>query len=421
LPKAKKIIIALIILYFWFLISNPQNRFIILGTLHIEKFLIVIIIGLTLCYERVKITNVKRSLFVIALYGAMLLSYLLSPYKSFYLVDFWFEHYWKVIILYFILELSISSVEDLNQVMFGFLIASTIYQMHSWLDFIVGGSYVYQQGIRRMVGVWTSGIGSANYFGFLGLFTIPFAHYYYSISTSRGKILGGVSLIISCSSTIYSGTRGGIVGLALYLIIAFFDAKNKRKYILVLTMTITIFIIILPSDLRSRYTNQIFKLDEISFEDKYSKIAADSAHGRIRGLFEGLLLFKERPFIGFGPGASSIAKYYFLGVPEETEEQYQIMQLHNFYGQIVSEIGIVGSGIFIFILFDYFLPLNRSKKLIAPYEKILIDGQYTTLRRSMFVLLVYGMFGHILYSYYFILLFALNGINKNAHKFNMKL
>ena len=72
----------------------------------------------------------------------------------------------------------------------------------------------------------------------------------------------------------------------------------------------------------------------------------------------------RKPLLGYGPGSSSIARgdVRTNGFNIERIEDKQSLQLHNLFGQVIGELGLVGGIIFFFIIYNYLKELNSIKK-----------------------------------------------------------
>ncbi|MBD3315029.1 MAG: hypothetical protein GF344_04525 [Chitinivibrionales bacterium] len=90
--------------------------------------------------------------------------------------QWWLATYRKFFVFYLLALCTIRTVGDVLRVALGFAVNLLLYQSHTLLDFLRGCCYVYQQGMKRNIGIWSSrGIGAANGFGSVSLFGIPFA------------------------------------------------------------------------------------------------------------------------------------------------------------------------------------------------------------------------------------------------------
>jgi O-antigen ligase len=97
----------------------------------------------------------------------------------------------------------------------------------------------------------------------------------------------------------------------------------------------------MPADLQERF-NTIF-------DDSINPVATRSAEGRIEGFRRGLKLFELSPIWGVGAGCSALAVDQLLHLENPG-------QLHNLYGQLLSELGVLGAVSFLLLLFSLYGP-----------------------------------------------------------------
>ncbi|MDA8324670.1 MAG: O-antigen ligase family protein [Nitrospiraceae bacterium] len=403
--------LLLVTLYLWALITTPQNRFEFLGAIQFEKII------MAACWAALALTGRLRpkatvgTFLLILFYGALFMSFLFSPYSGYAAALHWKETYWKLIVLYFLILFSVDSMRDAVQLIAGQVIVLFLYEAQSWLDYIRGGSYVYQQGMRRIIGLWSGGgIGAGNAFGSMALMGIPFGMLWYSkTKSSKIKKLLLFFFIMSAASIVYSGTRGAFLGLLFLVLMVLAYRKKKARLFIGLILLVVSFAAFAPPYLKHRYLDQMtFNYKQFGGDQALDKSAAEDAEGRIQGLEDGWRMFLKRPVFGYGPGASPIARQEVRSdAPSVNGEGQVFMQLHNFYGQILSESGIIGTGLFVLILARYFAQ-TRKLKVRDSFE----TGQSTIqfgrfLSLSIMLLLFYGFASHLLYDYNWLILFAL--------------
>lgn len=402
----------LIILYFWILVATPHYRFRFLEDIHFERIVMLLSWAILIFSNKVKIRLSRVTLLILLFYFWMLISYFFSPYQNFKMAQWWFENYWKLIVFYFLILFSINDIKDLFFIFAGFVVVLFLYQMHSWYDFLHGGSYVWQQGIKRISGVWGGGeLGAANQFGMIALFSIPITFFWFNATKKRvSKFFLSFSFFMSFASIIYSGTRAAMVSLFFFIFLIIINRKQKNFKILILfSLLFLIILLVLPEGLKHRYFDLISdKEAETQNETASDKIARDSALSRLEGLQDGWELFLKRPVFGYGPGSSAIARSEINEVIAKRDDP---LELHSLYGQVLSETGFIGTFLFLLIIIIYLYQLYSMKDIQKIDLEDLIDINNYKLLLQNFILLVlfYGFFSHTLYRYYWLLLFACHG------------
>ncbi len=342
---------------------------------------------------------------VLIFYLFLNVSYFLSPYQDYPLAKEWIGNYWKFIVLYFLILFSINDMKDIFYIFTGLVLILFLYQAHSWNDFLHGGSYVWQQGIRRIVGIWSEGIGAANYFGVVTLYSLPFALFWFKSADRKSiKVMMTFYFFISLLSIVYSGTRGAMLGVIFFILINIRTLKHVKIAIVVFAIASSLSVLALPDYLKHRYFRFIPLISEKTYHMSYTieEEQKKSALARLSGLIDGWELAKRKPIFGYGPGSSPVAR------KKVNEELYYNKEydygMHNLYGQVLSETGFSGTILFFLIIFKYFYQF-RSIKNIAENDAQLSNYRLV-LQNSMLLLLFYGVASHTLFRYNWLILFA---------------
>lgn len=404
--------IYLIIVYLWMIIVNPQQRFEILGAMHFERILMALSWGAVFLFGKSRLRFTGLTLVIVVFFLWQLMGYYFSPYSSYEASVHWITNYWKLIVFYFLLLISINDFDDMFNIFKGLVIVLFIYQAHSWIDFINGGSYVYQQGIKRIVGVWSGGVGAANAFGMITLFSMPFAFFWYRNAERRSvKAFLVFFIAMSVATIIFSGTRASMVGLICLLFLTFGTSPRRIKVFFLMITAATVIFMLLPESLRYRYTDLIFVEETAETASRSERIAIDSALSRKDGLIDGWNLALKRPVYGYGPGSSALARSEIREIRVDVGQNNSYLQLHNLYGQLMSETGFIGSIIFAAIVILFFAQLSGAGRLkhIAEHERKQLANFTSVLKITMLLWLFYGFFSHTLYRFNWFLLFGCQG------------
>jgi len=403
-PHRNRLSTLLILFYLALLVIQPQNRFPYLGEIQFEKIVVGAIVATLIFGKGIALKAGRMTFLVLAFYAILLVSYLVSPYNQFQLSQEWLGNYWKYILLYFLIILSTKELRSLRLLFIGFAGIIAFYQAYSWWDFLHGGSYVWQQGIRRMVGMWTEGIGAANYFGMLTVYSLPFLLFWYQASeekVTKAFVLG--CFFMTTMSVVYSGTRGALL---TFLFFVAFNLIRMKKYLAICVSLAVLFLSvqILPSYLVQRYSTVI---PSLAIENRESDSTVDemqrgSALSRLNGITDALSLVAIRPLIGHGPNSSPLAR---MQVNEMFADSEEVFQMHSLYGQVLAESGILGTAIFFLIVLTCLAGLGRvprrssDDRCVALYQEALVN--------FLLILLCYGFASHTLYRYYWPLAWGL--------------
>lgn len=405
--KYKNYTIILILVYLWILVADPQQRFPIIGDLRVEKILIILSWVSLFLTGKFNFKFNALSFLVVFFFFWLLLSYSLSSYQDYPLAQHWIDNYWKFIVLYFLILFAINDLKDIYVLLTGFVVIIFLYQAHSWFDFLMGGSYVYQQGIKRIIGVWSFGIGAANYYGMITMISLPFAYFWFKTADKKvTKRLLILYFLMTFASVVYSGTRGALISVLFFIFLNMRSFKQIAILGIVLVSVVLITYYALPDYLQYRYFSLLVEKDyHVDISEDSEEIAKGSAEGRLQGLVDGWKVALQHPLIGVGPGASAIArKHVNAKLLYNSESDFQ---LHNLYGQIFSESGFVGTLIFLSIIIVFFVQLRYIKYLCD--KKTEYYHYKVALQNFMLIMLFYGMASHTLYRYYWFVLFAAHG------------
>jgi O-antigen ligase len=165
---------------------------------------------------------------------------------------------------------------------------------------------------------------------------------------------------------------------------------------------------LLPNDVKGRFLTLFAPKDSGELTNA-EKVAAASAEGRLQGLIDGFRIANQAPFWGVGPNCSAEAAFD-MRVEEGIESGNYVLQLHNLYGQVVAELGYPGFLIWVGIYLNSVVSIyraNASKKHLNDVESEQFKWTGQLLLGWLVVLAVYGMAGHTLYDYKWLVTFAI--------------
>jgi O-antigen ligase len=398
-------VILIVVYVFWFFTTPYRsNRLGFLGPLQFEKILAISLLGLTLIAGRIQNLFNAVSILMFAVCGAMLMAFLTSEYPNFGSAQHWANDYWKKIVFFVIVAIGLRKAQHLDHVIKGIVCVIVFYQLLSWTDFVRGGSYVYQQGMKRMVGLWSErGYGAANQFGIMSALGLPFIYYWYQSVESRfWKYAMFACGILAMLSIVFTGSRGSLVVAIALLCFTFRSTLIHPKVLALFAIAGLLIIPVLPEKIKHRYWDLMVmssSLDQESLSNA-DKMAIHSGKDRFAGLQNGFKLAAHRPLFGYGPGTSALAAVTVLGVGKKG----QLLQLHNLYGQIAAETGLIGFAIWLAMMGFVFLKLYSLRNTFG--IGTIGYSMAGALISGLFVMLAYGMFAHSFYDEKWLLLIA---------------
>lgn len=292
------------------------------------------------------------------------------------------------IIASIILGASLASFDGLWQIIFG-------------IDFIRGHAPILNIGLKRA----TAAFPNANVFGiYLSAITpliIGLTLYYFK---GAKKIIMFLVSALAVSGIILTFSRG--TALALYLGVLFLSIMKKHKIIFVLLIILLlIFPFILPKNIKE-WARQV----------NYNPIIFMCNSDRISVYRNTLNMIQHHPLIGVGTNTFS-KNYFSYKLPEPRgAETADYMYAHNHFLQMAGEIGLIGLGIFLWLLFRLFKRCSHiSRNLKDEYLAIIS----LSLIGCIISFLVNGLTETSLYySRVAIIFWYLAGFSLSLHKFN---
>jgi len=207
-----------------------------------------------------------------------------------------------------------------------------------WSSHIISGGYaIYRNfvvGIRRVDGFThnPNRLGSI----MMMFIIINFAILLY---TNRKNLKIGVfsiiGIIVGTLALFASSSRGALLGLIAGLfIVALLKGKKFLIYLLIGLILLSLF-------MPSYYKNRISKLTDITSNNVYSRLSMYKA---------GFDMFKEKPILGIG--LNNVRTVYDMyDLPEFEHFGNEHRNLHNLYINILVELGAIGFGILIYLIF----------------------------------------------------------------------
>jgi putative inorganic carbon (hco3(-)) transporter len=243
------------------------------------------------------------------------------------------ERFLKAICFYFFAVMTITSVKRLQQFLAVFVGVQTFrvfepLYLHLtegyWGSFTNMGNY---ELMNRLSGS-PFDIINPNGLAFVILVVISLAHSLLYHGSRMQKLLYLALLVPLLYAMTLTGSRSGVVVLALFALMVVWRSKH-RVVMLSAVVGICVIAAVSMSDLeRQRY---------LSIVDKDAK-GAETAQGRVEGLWVDFMVGMQRPIFGHGLGTSLEANANAHG---------EAMPSHTLYTEVLQELGLVGVGLFI--------------------------------------------------------------------------
>ncbi|HAJ32095.1 MAG TPA: hypothetical protein DCK79_01790 [Candidatus Atribacteria bacterium] len=306
-------------------------------------------------------------------------------------------------LLYFVITNNIKYEQQINRILNVILIIGGLFGIYGILQY---------QGID--FSFWTGNIGRQNVFGLFGNVNY-FAEYliipltiavplFFVSKNKMKKLLLLIGILAMGGSLILTFTRGSYLGFGTSLIFMFFlfifsggkaFIKDNKKLFIIISLAIIIIIslFVIPNPLNKPGT----LVSKIKGRTSVTQLIQGSSIKRRMAIWKfTALMIKDHPLLGSGIGTY---KYNTLKYQAEFFEQGENRSLyphgfadkaHNEYLQLWAEMGIIGLGIFIWLVICYFnYGIKILNKIKNHYKQAILIG----LMGSIVAVLVDGIFG----------------------------
>ncbi len=310
--------------YLFLLIFRPYEYWPMLGEFRIERIYMLIFMTVVFLHKDKRFISNPLNGLVVCFTLTLLLSgaFGISWGNSWpFIVD-----YLKYVVFYFMVILSVRNEEDFRLVLLAFLGVMFLYVGKSAWEFFVHDRFVFRMGIKRMIGIDTS-YGDPNAFAASICYSLPLA---WALVRSRFRSAWitrflWVYGLLALMAVMFTGSRSGMVTFILFLLLIVLGSSRKVWGILLVGLVLVVSWDYMPEDLQRRFLS--------TFNGEYSAVGAQaSAEGRTRGFLRGLELYKSNPILGIGPHNFPLTWPGMATGPN----------VHNVYGQLLSELGTAG-------------------------------------------------------------------------------
>lgn len=386
--------------YLFLFIFRPFEYWEWLGTYHIERIYMIGLIFVVTFWSGKRYKHHPIATALLVFFGVICFSVAIAYRPDKALDQVW--EYFKLIVLFFVILLSVRNERDFRILVIALLAITGIYVGKSLWEFVVHGRHVYRMGFRRLVGIDKT-FGDPNTFAATILYSLPFAVALWKTSVSNRLKLGLMFYGVMCVAAIgLTGSRAGMVSFIFFLFLLWTRGKMKIIGALGVIVVLAVAWYALPGQYQMRF--------ETIYDDSINRSATTSAQGRWEGLKKGVRLFELSPLWGWGVGNFPYA-VEAIGVTDQ-------MQSHNLYGQLLAELGILGSIAFIWLCYLIFKTqrdvLNLKPK--RPKDNLFLQMSIASFN-TLLLLLFQGNFGHNLYRYTWVWICAILII---SHHFSMR-
>lgn len=306
-------------------------------------------------------------------------------------------------LLYFIVTNNINYEHQVNRILNILLIIGGLFGIYGILQYngIDLPIWIRNVGRQQVFGLF----GNVNYFAEYLIIPLPIAISLFFVSRNKFKKTLLLMGILAMGMTLMlTFTRGSYLDFGASLIFMFFlflisrgknfIKDNKKIFIIILVAVIIItFLFVIPTPLNKSGTI----ISKIKSRISVSQLTQDFAIKRRIATWKfTVLMIKDRPLLGSGIGTYKYntlkyqAKFFDQGQNRSLYPHGFATKAHNEYLQLWAEMGIVGLGIFIWLIISYFsCGLKILRKIKDEYRQGIIIG----LMGAVVAVLVDSIFG----------------------------
>ncbi len=365
--------------YMWMFIHRPFEYYPQLGAMQVERITMIFMIVAWLIWPY-KVWTLNRLHVAHTILAAVIL---VSWVNSAYMDDnsYVIEAYFKVVVFYVLFVTTVRDEKDLRALVMAYLIAFGLYTSHSMLEYF-NGRYTYRMGIRRMMGVDVT-YGDPNQFAASIIYTLPMTLVIWWTNPPRWqKIVLTAYTGLVCSCVLLTGSRSGFVGLVACGFLVTMHSKHRKTMLAVGALLAVVGVALMAESLQ----NRLLTLIDPSYGPKNAQA---SASGRMHGFLFGIMAWQQSPLLGHGPNTFGEVTKRHGGA-------------HNLYGQMLSEVGTLGTLAFLGLVVSVGLNEWESWRAHRGRPRGVSWWTCRAVSLNMLLLLLLGWSGHSFFRYYWV-------------------
>lgn len=365
--------------YMWLYIHRPFEFWTWLGDYRIERVYMICLLAIWAVYPRKTWVLNRLQAACIFFTLAIFACWSASPFERGQGEYVW-EYHWKVCCLFVLMVTVVQDEKQLRQLLLAFFLILTVYQLHSFFEFL-NGRYEYRMGTMRMKAIDKTH-GDPNTFAATLLHAMPFLLPFWFDERYRSKrplMVGYMLLSLMC--LLLTGSRRAFLGLGFFVFLLAWRSQRRWTWMLVMMFLAPIGFAALPDNLQNRFLTLVDS-------SKGPENAHGSAAYRMVVFADAWRLLSQYPLLGTGPGSFTFTAGHSL-------------KAHNLYAQVMSEMGLVGIFCLSFTVWCFWKNSREATRLYQEHgwEP---DFAYHVARNgwlAVVLLLFMGFGGHNLFRY----------------------
>jgi len=299
--------------------------------------------------------------------------------------------YTKFFSLYLMIISCIADEKRLKIYLSVYLCMISLIFVEPFLLSLKGEGFRYNNFMMRLYGV-TDFFGHPNQLGGIVSANLPLFYFMIPFSKSKTVKVILISLIlIGLRIIMLTQSRTAFIGVTAFCGILWILSKKKVVFGIAIILAAIVFWNLAPEQTRARFMTlrSATTVMSGSEEDFVRNDDLGSMSSRWILIKRSLTIFIENPIIGVGMNC-------FSSVSGRRWQSWY--PTHCLYTQALSEIGLVGTIVFIYIIILIFKNISETKRiLVATNDRSIIFFLNQALYVFLVIRLVIGLFGHDLY------------------------
>jgi len=291
-------------------------------------------------------------------------------------------------LLYFIVVNNIHNKKQISRIISAILIMGGLFGIYGILQYngIDFSFWIGNVERGKVFGLF----GNAGYFAEYLILPLPIAISLFLVSKNKTiKILLLIGILTMASTIVLTFTRTPYLSLVIsfiFMLLIFAISRGKRlfkenKKIFIVILTAIVLIVslfVIPTSLNKKGT----VLSRIKERVSVSQLGSDFATSRRVAIWKyTILMIKDYPLLGTGVGSFKYnslryqAKFFDQGDNRALYPYGVADKTHNEYLQLWAELGIIGLGIFLWLIISYFnYGLKILRRIKDEYKRGIVIG-----------------------------------------------
>ncbi len=263
--------------------------------------------------------------------------------------DFWLNSYLKVFLVFYLFLIMASDFKKFDLLLKTIFVCCTVIAVRAVMAFFTGQVVFDADGTRRIAGVSMLSSNDPNDLALAFAMAVPVGLYYTFVNRGLKRYLFASMALLNVVAIVFTGSRGGYLGIICGAAVFFGFAywKNKGRLAIAVLLAASAAAAFVPAEYKTRFMSS-FDSNDYSYTDEKA--------GRVAIWKRGMRSAFEEPF------GAGIKSYTIIEGERRREEGFtgRWTAAHNTYIQIAVELGIAGLALYLLFLWEGFRSLAQA-------------------------------------------------------------